>query len=71
MIRPVGPLDATWIHANYMRLARSGPDPEALSRQLRAISRRRSLRIQQKQLQYGVANSEVLPPYRPRPRPPS
>jgi len=59
------------MHANYARLARSGPDPEALSRLLGAIDRRRRLRKQQENLQSGSVGYEALPPYRFRPRPPS
>ena len=71
MIRPVGTLENLWMHANYMRLARSGPHDEALSRQLGALNRRRRLRSQQENLQNGAAGAEVLPTYRRWPRPPS
>lgn len=71
MIRAVGSLDVCWMHANYARLARSGPDPAALSRQLSAVDRRRRLRMQQEDLQSGAVAYGALPPCRLRPRPPS
>jgi hypothetical protein len=71
MIRAVGHLGINWMYANYTRLARSGPDPEALSRQLGALDRRRRLRTQQQNLQAGLTGCEAMPPYHARPRPPS
>ena len=59
------------MYANYSRLARSGPDPEALSRQLGALDRRRRLRTHQRTIQAGIVNCEALPPYQFRQRPPS
>jgi len=54
-----------------MRLPRSGTILGALSRQLSALNRRRRLRQQQEQIQAGLVDWLALPPYPPRPRPPS
>ena len=71
MIRSIGPLRSVWAYARGSHLPRSGPLSGALSAQLSALDRRRRLQIQQQDLQAGLADYQALPPYPPRPRPPS
>ena len=71
MIRSIGSSDNASAFAYGVRLARSGPLPGALGRQLSALERRRRLRVQQLDLQAGGSDRGVIPPYPNRPRPPS
>ncbi len=71
MIRAIGPLRYAWIYTRSMRLPRSGPPAGALGSQLSALKRRRLLRQQQEDLQAGLVDYLAIPPYPPRPRPPS
>jgi hypothetical protein len=71
MIRPIGPLRTAWSQASSNNLPRSGPLPGALGPQLSALLRRRRLRIQQQDLEAGLADYLTSPPYPPRSRPPS
>jgi hypothetical protein len=71
MIRPIGPLRHAWAYRRWMRWPRSGPLSGALSRQLSALDRRRRLSQQQQDLQAGPVDYLAIPPYPPRPRPPS
>jgi len=57
-------------YVSAMRGPRSGPEPWALSRQLGALDRRRSLGAQQSGLRAGVVDYVTRPPYPYRPRPP-
>jgi len=43
----------------------------ALSSHLSALNRRRLLRQQQEEIQAGLVDYQAMPPYPPRPRPPS
>ncbi|MBN1393544.1 MAG: hypothetical protein JW959_00740 [Pirellulales bacterium] len=52
-------------------MARSGPLPGALGRCLGALERRLRLTRQQEDIQAGLVDYQALPPYPPRPRPPS
>lgn len=70
MIRPVGPLQFGWMFPRHARVARSGPESGALSRQLSALERRRRLRMQHQQFLIGGPGPKALPPYPFRPRPP-
>jgi len=71
MIRSIGSSSIyRWV-ARGVPLARSGPDPGALSQQLSALNRRRRLREQQHEVQSGAADYVAFPPYPTRPRPPS
>ena len=71
MIRSMGTLRSVWIYARSMNLPRSGPLSGALRVQLGALQRRRRLRMQQQDLQAGLADYQASPPYPHRPRPPS
>ena len=71
MIRPIGPLRNAWVYTRTMRLPRSGPPAGALGNQLSALRRRQQLRQQQEDIQAGLVDYQALPPYPPRPRPPS
>jgi hypothetical protein len=71
MIRAIGPLRYAWTYTRSMRLPRSGPPAGALDCQLSALNRRRLLRQQQEDLQAGLVDYLAIPPYPPRPRPPS
>ena len=71
MIRAIGPLRYAWIYTRSTRLPRSGPPVGALGDQLSALNRRRLLRRQQEDLQAGLVDYLAIPPYPPRPRPPS
>ncbi len=71
MIRAIGPLRNAWTYTRSMRLPRSGPPLGAPSKQLGALKRRRLLRQQQEDLQAGLVDYLAIPPYPPRPRPPS
>lgn len=71
MIRAIGPLRNAWTYTRNMRLPRSGPPTGALSDQLSALNRRHQLRQQQEDLQAGLVDYLAIPPYPPRPRPPS
>jgi hypothetical protein len=71
MIRPIGPLQNAWVFKYSSIAARSEPLPGALSQQLDAVERRRSLSDQQEDLQAGQLDFQALPPYPYRPRPPS
>jgi len=71
MICPIGPLRYGWAYRRSMRLPRSGPPAGAIGDQLIALVRRRRLRDQQEDLQAGLVDYEAIPPYPPRPRPPS
>jgi hypothetical protein len=71
MIRPIGPLRNAWVYTRSMRLPRSGPPAGALGNQLSALRRRQQLRQQQEDIQAGLVDYQAMPPYPPRPRPPS
>jgi hypothetical protein len=71
MIRPIGPLRLPQAYLNAVRLPRSGPPAGALGDQLSALARRHRLRRQQEDIQAGLADYLAMPPYPPRPRPPS
>ena len=71
MIRPIGPLRNAWVYTRSMRLPRSGPPAGALGNQLSALRRRHQLRQQQEDIQAGLVDYQAMPPYPPRPRPPS
>jgi hypothetical protein len=71
MIRSIGPLRPHWTYTQKMRLPRSGTPTGALSDQLSALARRHQLRRQQEDIQAGLVDYEAMPPYPPRPRPPS
>ncbi|MCD4726725.1 MAG: hypothetical protein K8R46_03625 [Pirellulales bacterium] len=71
MIRFIGPLRSAWSYTRSTRLPRSGPPAGALSRHLGALERRRRLRRQQEDIQAGLVDYLAIPPYPPRPRPPS
>jgi hypothetical protein len=71
MIRAIGPLRSAWIYTRRMRLPRSGPPAGALGEHLSALTRRHRLREQQEDLQAGLVDYLAIPPYPPRPRPPS
>lgn len=71
MILPVGPSPSGWMLTPGRWLARSGPEPGALGRQLSALKRRQQLQVQQRVIQAGQSDYQALPPYPPRPRPPA
>ena len=71
MIRPIGPLRLNVAYMRRMRMPRSGPAAGALGDQLSALARRHLLRRQQEDLQAGLVDYQAIPPYPPRPRPPS
>jgi hypothetical protein len=57
--------------AHHLRIERAGLENGPLSQQYGALGRRRRLRVQQQELQGGAQDSQSLPPYPFRPRPPS
>jgi hypothetical protein len=71
MIRSIGPVRAVWYYARGMNLPRSGPVSGALGKQLSALHRRWRLKFQLQDLQAGLTDYLAVPPYPPRPRPPS
>lgn len=57
--------------AHHARFDNAGLGSGSLGQQYGAIGRRRRLRLQQEDLQGGSHDSQSLPPYPFRPRPPS